>query len=176
MATAIASPAASRKLRSRTKWPTPEGPTPRPTGMPAFRGSIDASLLGFGDFGSDSVEERALRGQLRMPRQQRLCDFVGLEQQILALVWRRRVDASPEVALRAGGVEVGEAHQRQTAALPPVLLRVAPLSLFVSAERVRVLAREEQRVPEVVVAEDERGIDRAHAPQRRFGFVESSEL
>src|SRR4051812_30840842 len=97
IATAIASPAASRRLRSRSRRPTMEGPTPLPAGRPVVRGSMRSSLLGFGDFGADAVEQRPVRRELRMPRQQRVRDLVGLEQQILALVWRRGIRVLPQI-------------------------------------------------------------------------------
>src|SRR5580765_7061947 len=127
MATVIASPAASRTLRSRTRRPTTDGPTPFPAGMPAGRGSIGSSLLGFGDFGADAIEKRPLRGQLRMPRQQGVGYLVGFEQQILALVGRRGAGGAPQLALGAGRVAVREPHHRQPARLPRVPLRIAPL-------------------------------------------------
>src|SRR6476469_5298761 len=148
MATVIASPAASRTLRSRTSRPTREGPTPFPAGMPAGRGSIGSSLLGFGDFGADAVEKRPLPRQLRMLREQRARDFIRLDQQILAFAGRRRVRAAPEVALGAVGIAGREPRDRQTAALAAVALRIAALSFFVRGERVAVSSGEEQRVPE----------------------------
>src|SRR6478672_13497779 len=135
MATAIASPDASRRLRSRTRRPTRDGPTPFPAGMPALRGSIRSSLLGFCDFGADPVDKRPVRRERRMPRQQRVCDLVSLEQQIGALLGRRGVGAAPEVALGPGLIADREAHHRQAAGLTPVVLRIATLSLDVRVQR-----------------------------------------
>src|SRR5580765_4217727 len=176
MATVIASPAASRTLRSRTRRPTTDGPTPFPAGMPAGRGSIGSSLLGFGDFGADAIEKRPLRGQLRMPRQQGVGDLVGFEQQVLALVGRCGVCGAPEVALRARVIAVGEPHYCEAAGLPPVRLGIAPLSFFVGAERIGVAPAEEQRVSEVVVAEHERRVECDHLAKRRLRFVEAPQL
>src|SRR4030081_649700 len=134
MATVIARPTARRTLRSRTRRPSIEGPTPFTAGMPAGRGSIGSSLLGFGDFGADAVEKRPVRFQRRMPRQQRVRDLVRFEQQVLALVGGPLVHRPPEIARRSGGVAVGEAHQRNAAPLAAVLLRIAPLPLFVGGE------------------------------------------
>src|SRR5476651_487336 len=113
MATVIASPAASRTLRSRTRRPIGEGPTPFPAGMPVVRGSITSSLLGFGDFGAEAIEEPPVRCQLRVPRQDSVRDLVGLQQEILPLVRRRLADISPEVALRPRGVAGRKADHRQ---------------------------------------------------------------
>src|SRR5580704_17548656 len=107
----IARIAARRRLRSRSSWPTAEGPTPCPGGTEPGA-SIDISLLGFRDFGSEPIDKRSVSGQRRMRRQQRLRDFIRLEQQILALVARRRVDAAPEVALGARRVAGGEPRHR----------------------------------------------------------------
>src|SRR3954471_8129592 len=126
IATVIARPAASRTLRSRTSRPITEGPTPFPPGMPAGRGSIRSSLLGFRDFGAEAIEKRLLGGEAGMLRQQRVRDLVGFEQQIVALVSRRGAREAPQITLRALDVAVREAHDRQPAALPPVLLRIAP--------------------------------------------------
>src|SRR5947207_951749 len=130
--------AASRRLRSRSSWLTADGPTPRPTGIPACPGSIRSSLLGFGDFGADPFEKGAVRLQRRMLRQQGVRDLVGLEQQVLAFGHRRAAETAPEVALRAGPLPVCEADDGQAAGLTPVLLRIAPLSLFVRGERVTI--------------------------------------
>src|SRR5258708_6452543 len=130
MATVIAKPTARRTLRSRTRRPSAEGPTPFTAGTPAGRGSIRSSLLGFGDFGADAVEKRPVRFQRPVSRQQRVRDLVGFEQQVLALVCGRLAHRAPEIARRAGGVAVREAHQRKAARLAAVLLRVRPLAPF----------------------------------------------
>src|SRR5260221_3928611 len=106
MATVIARPTARRTLRSRTRRRSREGPTPYTAGMPAGRGSIGSSLLGFGNFGADAVEKRPVRHQRRMPCQQRVRGLVRVEQQLLPLLRRRGVHRAPEIARRAGGVAV----------------------------------------------------------------------
>src|SRR3954453_89107 len=176
IATVIARPAASRTLRSRTSRPITEGPTPFEPGMPTGRGSIRSSLLGFRDFGAEAIEKRLLGRERRMLRQQRVRDLVGLEQQILPLIGRGGVREAPEVTLGAVDVAIREAHDGQPASLPRVLLRIAPLALFVGGERLAVSSGEEQRVAQVVVAEHERRVDVDDAGERRLGFVEPSEL
>src|SRR6185295_4541105 len=159
MATAIARPPASRRLRSRINWPTSEGPTPRPAGAADSGVSIGSSLLGFYDLGTEVNEEVAVRGigrPLRLRGLERVRNLVGFEQQILALRGRGGIREVPEIALGARNIAVREPHHREAAALPAVLFRVEPLSLFVGAQRLGVLAREKQRVPEVVVPEHER--------------------
>src|SRR3954470_22587879 len=176
IATVIARPAASRTLRSRTSRPTIEGPTAFPPGMPAVRGSMGSSLLGFRDFGAEAIEKRLLGRERGMLRQQRVRDLVGFEQQILAFAGGRGVRAAPQITLRPVDVAVGEARDRQPASLPRVLLRIAPLSLFVGGEALGVSRGEQQRMPQVVVAEDELRVDLDDAAKRRLGFVEPSEL
>src|SRR6476619_6130602 len=140
---------ARRRVRSRSNCPTADGPTPR-TGDVAEPGtSISSSLLGFADFGAETVEKRAVGFESRVPGEQRVRDFVGLEQQRLALVGRRRVRAAPEVSLGPLGVPVRQADHGQPASLPPVLLRIAAPALLVRAEGVAILARQEKRMTEV---------------------------
>src|SRR5882724_33772 len=170
MATVIARPTARRTLRSRTRRPSREGPTPFTAGMPAGRGSIGSSLLGFGNFGADAVEKRPLRRQRRMPCQQRVRGLVRVEQQLLALLRRRSLRRAPEIARGTGRVAVRETDHRQAAGLTAVPLRVAPLSLLIGRERLAVAAGEKQGVAKVVVREDEGGIQRDRAPECRLGL------
>jgi hypothetical protein len=60
--------------------------------------------------------------------------------------------------------------------LPPVLLGIAPLPLFIRDEGVAVPSGEEQRVTEVVVAEDELRVDRDDAPERGLRLDEAPQL
>src|SRR5450755_2942432 len=94
----IASRAASRKVRSRSSWPTADGPTPRPGGAADPGVSIGTSLLGFGDFGAQTIEKRPVRAERRMRRHQRVHNLVGLEQQVVAFVRGGGVREAPEVA------------------------------------------------------------------------------
>src|SRR6476619_6051156 len=131
MVTAMARPPASRRLRSRIRWLKNEGPTPRPAAAGSGL-SIASSLLGFDDFGADAIDQRPAAGSralgvLLLPG---VDDFIGFEQQILALVRRRRVRRIQEIALRAGAVAGGEARHRHPARLPAVLLRVEAMPLL----------------------------------------------
>ena len=70
-----------------------------------------------------------------MRLQERLCNFERFEEQVFTLVAFGRVREPPEVARRAVEIAVGEAHQRKTAALPAVFLRIAPLTFLICGER-----------------------------------------
>src|SRR5580765_1637191 len=133
MATAIASPPASRRLRSRINWPSSDGPTPRPAAAESGV-SIGSSLLGFHDLGTEAKEEVLIGGVGRPRRLEALKgvrNLVGLEQQILALAGGRGVRDLPQIALGAGQIAGGEPHHREAASLPPVLFRIEPPSLFI---------------------------------------------
>src|SRR4051812_39433864 len=122
MATATASPAARRRLRSRTSWPTADGPTPRPSGVED--GPMAEILLGFRDFGCEAIDERGACGHPRAAARQRVRDLVGLEQQILAIFRRGPVQRGPEVPLGADAIAGREARHRKPARLPRTRLRI----------------------------------------------------
>ena len=181
--TAIASRAASRRLRSRSSWPTADGPTPRPDAAREPELSSDPSAYTAysdlsRDFGSPMrVEKRAVRGQRRMPRHQRLRDLVRLEQQILALV---------------GGAAFAQRHRSRSAPAASPLAnraiarrqpcrrffsRIAPPPLFVRGQRLAVTGRRE-----TACVRDCSGRKRRPArasmtrAQRRLRFVEPPQL
>lgn len=76
-------------------------------------------------------------------------DLVRFEQQIRALPGGRRVRQLEEIAFRPRDVAGGQACHGQAATLPPVLLRIAALPLFIRGERLVVPAAQKERVPEV---------------------------
>src|SRR4026207_2569711 len=111
MATTIARPPASRRLRSRIKWPTREGPTPRPADAAESGVSIESSLLGFDDLRTQSREEVAVGGVGRQPGLeilQRVRNFIGFEQQIVEFLGGGRTGNWAEIPLGAGDIAVGQ--------------------------------------------------------------------
>src|SRR3954453_18496034 len=103
MATATASAAANRRLRSRTSWPTADGPTPPPNGVES-EAPMSQILLGFGDFSCEPLDEGRVERRLGMRGRERERDLVGFEQQILAVGRRGAIDRRPERLLPARGI------------------------------------------------------------------------
>src|SRR4051812_37316010 len=153
MATAMARAAARRRLRSRTSWPTTDGPTPRPNGVES-EAPISEILLGFGDFGCEALDERGVGRRLGMGRRERVRDLVGFDEQILAVGRRRAVDRRPELALSARRITGCEPRHRQTAGLLRVVVGIAACAFFVGGNGVDIAASQEQRMSQVVMAED----------------------
>src|SRR3954453_1409894 len=122
MATATARAAARRRLRSRTSWPTTDGPTPRPNGV-GSAAPISEILLGFGDFARESLDEGRVGRCLGMRRHERVGDLIGLEQQILSVRGRGAIGCAPTLLSPARGLPAPQPRHRQAAGLLRILVR-----------------------------------------------------
>src|SRR5438105_4459300 len=101
-----------------------------------------------------------------MSADQRLCYFICFAQQVPALFWSGLIGKPPQVALRPLHIIEREANQCEPATLAPILLRIAPLALFVRFERPTIIALKEPCVTEVVVTKHEARGELHHAHQR----------
>src|SRR5690606_37920282 len=105
--------------------------------------------------GCQAVQKYLPGARRRLDVQHGLADFIGFEQQVLPLVGRRGVGRAPQVAVRALDVARREPHHGEAAGLTQVPVRIPALALEIRLERLLESPAQKERVPEVVVAEDE---------------------
>ena len=136
-----------------------------------------SSLLGFGDFGAETVEKRAVRFERRMPR--RAARARSRRPRAAGPRARRPAPRSRSARGRARRRRRRRSRGARRPGGSPAAGSAAgsrrwPSSYASSASR--YLPGQKQRVAEVVVAEDERRVDLDHAAERRLRLVEPSQL